>query len=1263
MKFMLFVCLSLIMMTALLGIGFSQRVQVGGLPVANFSSSIGSRLDPSGERFEPNSAGSDKDLTELVLGVQPYGFSSLANLVNSSCGIIVDTLRLGEDIAAVLVDVPSASATCFASEAMERGLARYAEPNSLFKIDLVPDDPDWKFQWGPAMIGADYAWNTTTGNATNVIVAIIDTGVDYTHEDLAANYVAGGRDWVNNDADPMDDNGHGTMCAGIIAAAAGNKLGMAGLAQVQIMAEKALDYEGHGWEFNLASAIRHATDTMDNMSKRAKIMNLSWGASTTPSMLIHEAVKYAYDHGVLVVASAGNDGTSVKNYPAAFDEVVAVTATDESDNYTYFTSYGDWVELAAPGESIYSAFPGDSYVFESGTSFSAPHVVGVAALVWSAFPLMTRDQVRMQLRSTAQDKGTPGFDVYFGYGRLNAKRAVEQALPEHDLVAYSWQKPAYVKPGDLYTANVSVLNFGRRDESNISLQLLIDGKVNASAQIDFLESGAIKTVSCSAIAYLKEGTYNLTCHVVPVTGEADEGNNVLSFTSFTVRLPKTRTVPTNYRTIQSAIDDSYPEDIINVSKAIYHELLTIDKPLILQGDHALILANGSTVVRVTADNVCFSGFQIDGGSSGVYLTHCSNVTLRDNVIEDNGEGIVLDYSSEVTLRNNTMIGNQGGLQVFGTDLADLMHDIDKSNTVDGKPVYYLVNHHNESIISDAGYVAAVNSTRITVKNLTLKGDNQTVLFVYTNNSTIENVTANGVGSSILLISSDANSIRSNIIANVTDCGIDMVNSKANNIEGNLIVVNSDAYAGIRLYGSQGCTVSNNTVIAIDRSIAGGILSEFSGVCTFTRNIILNCSEGMVLDRSGFSVLKGNNMTGNAYSFGVYGYDISDFILNIDEQNTVNGKRIYYLFNQTNLVVDSGRFPDMGYLGIINSTKVILRDLELTGNGQGVLLACVNGCIVENATVFGNKNGVYIQKSQDCKINCSEISAQAEVGVELDHSSDCIIDNNSIREGSKGVDLYASTNSTVRRNSFANQTKISVQLVYSSSGVIGDNTMKESQAGVMLENCSRVNVGNNTILNCGSGILLDNSGGNNITRNVMCRGIGGISFGIGLESSDHNAIIENVVFKISHCLVVKRANANILYHNSFIDYVQDLMVAGYVGNNTWDNGWEEGNYWSGYHGNDTNHDGIGDTDVPYSATLDRYPLMAPYVRGDVTHDGKVDIRDISLIAASWITTPGHPRWHIHANIAPENDPDDYINILDIALCAQCYGTEWAPPSIP
>lgn len=461
----------------------------------------------------------DSDPNERLIGInviEPSSCDKLMDVIIKNGGEIVNTVSMGGETKAIVVNMPPMRSS-FVAEMETPHLSRYVESNFRFQAQFVPNDSYWSEQWGPAKIEADSAWNTTIGDPS-VLVAVIDTGIDYDHPDLAANYVPLGRDWVNNDTDPMDDCGHGTHCAGIIAAVLNNSIGVAGLAQVRIMAEKGLDESGMGYTDDLVNAIVHAVDC------GADIISCSWGGYFH-SELMHDAVKYAYNHGVMLVAAAGNIPWNLKLYPAAYDEVVAVTATDQDDDRAYFAAYGEWIELAAPGVNIYSTIWDDSYESHSGTSMACPHVAGVATLILSRFPNITRDQLRVQLRYTADDLGNPGFDVHYGHGRVNARRAVEEALPNHDLLILDWETPPYVEPGSPATVSAVVLNFGASDESNITVQLLVNGTLVDSATVSFLASGASTTINCSWKPAV-EGRYNITCYVVPVRGETEIEYNV-----------------------------------------------------------------------------------------------------------------------------------------------------------------------------------------------------------------------------------------------------------------------------------------------------------------------------------------------------------------------------------------------------------------------------------------------------------------------------------------------------------------------------------------------------------------------------------------------------------------------------------------------------------------------------------------------------------------------------------------------------------------
>jgi subtilisin family serine protease len=331
----------------------------------------------------------------------------------------------------------------------------YVEPNYPLKLldtePVIPNDFEFSKMYallntgaGDAKTNSDIhateAWRYTTGDK-RVIVAVIDTGIDYLHEDLRDNIWVNekeipfngidddgngvvddymGYDFVSNDSDPFDDNEHGTHVAGIIGAKGNNEIGTVGVCwNVSLMALKAFDEQGNGTVDDAISAIEYA------VQNGARIINASWGLDER-SRALEEAVQRASDAGVLFVAAAGNNRTDAPSYPAFFDSVLSVGATDNKDARAIFSNYGATVDAAAPGDNIFSTLPENSYGFLSGTSMAAPHVSGIAALVLSRFPNYSRQEL-FDILINSVDVVT--FDQPMGNGRINAGRAVQMDEP------------------------------------------------------------------------------------------------------------------------------------------------------------------------------------------------------------------------------------------------------------------------------------------------------------------------------------------------------------------------------------------------------------------------------------------------------------------------------------------------------------------------------------------------------------------------------------------------------------------------------------------------------------------------------------------------------------------------------------------------------------------------------------------------------------------------------------------------------------------
>lgn len=326
----------------------------------------------------------------------------------------------------------------------------YAELNPVIRICAQPTDPSYASQWNLAKVAAPQAWETCRGDG-EVVIAVIDTGLDYTHRDIQGNLwfstaevngAAGvdddnngyvddihGYNFTGNNGDPLDDHGHGTHCAGIIAAVGNNNLDVTGLCwSGRIMPLKILDAEGDGTAADAAPAVYYA------VANGADVISCSWGGQDE-SQLLKDALLYAHRQGVVIVAAAGNEGSNVPFYPAAYPEVIGVAATDSGDRRWLLSNYGDWVSLAAPGRDILSlhaagAAPDrsqDGFTAKlSGTSMAAPHVAGTCALLLSANPLLTPAEVAQIVTSTV-DPIAEG--ICASNGRLNVARAMRATVP------------------------------------------------------------------------------------------------------------------------------------------------------------------------------------------------------------------------------------------------------------------------------------------------------------------------------------------------------------------------------------------------------------------------------------------------------------------------------------------------------------------------------------------------------------------------------------------------------------------------------------------------------------------------------------------------------------------------------------------------------------------------------------------------------------------------------------------------------------------
>lgn len=443
---------------------------------------------------EPRAGLSDMELGKFL---KPHGGRSLGRISGTNVHVIQLPSHVSEKAVAVLL-------------ARNEHL-KFVELDVQLKPGLAVDDPYFGSAWHLPHIQAPAAWDTSTGR--NITIAIIDSGVDANHPDLAGKLVPGWN-FFDNNADTSDVFGHGTLVAGTAAASSNNAVGVASVAGSSlIMPMRITDATGSGYLSAAAQSITWAAD------RGARVANLSF-AGIGGYATVQSAAQYMKNKGGLVVTAAGNYGREETFAPSA--ATLVVSATDGSDIKTSWSSYGNFVDVAAPGAGIWTTARGGGYSAPSGTSFSSPVVAGVVALVMSANPALKPVDAENILFSTASDLGAAGFDIYYGYGRVNAAAAVQAAVAAapRDSTAPS---VAITSPGaGTSVQGLVAVNVNATDNVGISrVDLLVNGVAFASdttAPYGFSwDSTSAPEGSATLTTYAYDAAGNVASSAVTVT--------------------------------------------------------------------------------------------------------------------------------------------------------------------------------------------------------------------------------------------------------------------------------------------------------------------------------------------------------------------------------------------------------------------------------------------------------------------------------------------------------------------------------------------------------------------------------------------------------------------------------------------------------------------------------------------------------------------------------------------------------------------------
>ena len=543
----------------------------------------------------------------------------------------------------------------------------YAEPNYYCYLEEIPNDPSFNLQWSldqqnDCDIDAPEAWDIETGDK-NVVIAILDTGVEVNHSDLESNI------WTNNDEIPdngidddqngfiddvhgwdfaygrnnvWDNNGHGTHCAGIAGAIGNNDNGIAGICwNCTIMPVRVLP--GFGMPFHLlVEGVNYAIDN------GADILSMSIGVYGY-SKTLDDLFEYADQQGVVVVAAAGNDDKDEPHYPSSYKKIISVAATDQNDNRADFSNYGTDVDISAPGVKIYSTKRYQGYCTKSGTSMSAPHVAGAAGLLISKYPDITPEIVKTMLYNSVDEIDT---DESIGHGRLNIYNALQKKPVASILDKISEKKS---------TTGLLKINGSSYGQDFHYYKIMYKNKNSNNLWQEITES--YQEVEKSILAtwdttQVADGNYIIK--LITFTDTDEYMDQIEIFVNNEINtLYVGGNNPDNYDTIQEAINNAEENDIIYVSNGIYEEYFKIDKPIKLIGEN-----NENTIINIDDNegfvNISSNYVKISNFFIKKYISNMPAIQLlsdyceiSNNIIDSFSIGIRIYKSKNFKVSSNT----------------------------------------------------------------------------------------------------------------------------------------------------------------------------------------------------------------------------------------------------------------------------------------------------------------------------------------------------------------------------------------------------------------------------------------------------------------------------------------------------------------------------------------------------------------------------------------------------------------------------------
>ncbi len=1115
-----------------------------------------SEIDPGSllVHVEQPKVSSSKD-RERILQNQ---VDSLARSVDGKTSRIYSSFNMAEIRLEKGVDVRSA-----VDLLSERDLVVEAEPNYLWEAKDVPNDPGYDSLWSMPTIGAPGAWDLTKGGE-DVVIGVIDTGIDYTHPDLKENMWTSeegnhGYNAVNDTSNPMDDHGHGTHVAGTIGAVGDNEMGIVGTNwNVSLMALKFLDSEGRGTTGDAIACLEYVLERKKEGEKVVATSN-SWGGAAQ-SDLLYRAIEEHQKEGISFIAAAGNDGRDNDlnpSYPANYDltNIISVAATDRSDELAGFSNYGErTVHVGAPGVDINSTVLDDQYGYMSGTSMAAPHVSGLTALLASRNSSYDQTNYKNVILSSVDPDGDLRSRTLSG-GRINASKALRTSPDRDDINFWIHRPDSTVVRGDRTSVIVSLndgvdpvsgadvsVELNTREET---ISLKDDGTGKDQVEDDGYYSGGWSprfagsvTLTITA-SYEEEGWQETKKITVEVKGGAgiylqgshdnslsgntvfNEEHGIFLYSSSTNNLVNNEFLDndkTALRLYDSTENEIENQTVEGGDSGILLEQSTdnlISENTVSDASKGVSLETSEKNVvdnNTASDNTraiylensymnSLTNNTLSNNNYGIYLYTSGDNNITQNFLSKNNIGIYLRYSTAAALRDNTM--KENGIFISGHRLEDWnSHVIDSTNRVNGKPVYYWKGEEGGSVPEGAGQVILVNCTGVTVEDQNVSRGSGGILAAHSEENVFSNNTASehDMGG-IYLYWSENNTLIDNTASSNT-YGIYVFNSDENEFKGNDVSRNED---GFYLEDSSNNLIADNTVTENSGNgiwIDDSVQNEVRG-----NNVSNNEFRGIDLYQADRSVLDDNFLSD--HSIGV---DIAESI-NIKMSNNRMVRDSIYMWGQSLEHWDSHTI-----------------DLTNSVNGRPVYY-------------WKNKEGQKIPDGagQVILVNCTGITVEDQnvsdgsAGILLGFSDGNTVVNNDASNNDKGMRLYESEDNEIRGNIVSDNSNDWFTLSYgiwlssSNGNRLIDNEASNTDGDGIYIRYSNDNslVENEALNNHWRGIDISRSESNTIVKSKVLEN----RLGIRLQYSSGIAIEEN---EVQNGIELRNSEGITLKKNTMLD---------------------------------------------------------------------------------------------------------------------------------